>query len=49
VYQSLTEISGLWQQSVSFFPKLSASQRENLYHGWKKAVMRAVTQPQDFC
>jgi glycerol kinase len=46
VYQSLEQISTLWQASASFTPKLAENDRERLYQGWKNAVARIVTQPE---
>lgn len=42
MYQSLGEISELWKINKSFTPKMSASQREELYSGWKKSVARVI-------
>jgi glycerol kinase len=43
IYQSLEEISALWQQSASFVTHMSSMERDTLYQGWKKAVKRVVT------
>lgn len=43
VYQSLDEISQLWQEQISFQPKMNEKERENLYIGWKNAVERVIT------
>jgi glycerol kinase len=43
VYQSLEEISHLWQANAVFLPKLTDSDRAFLYQGWEKAVARIVT------
>jgi glycerol kinase len=43
VYQSLEEISHLWQMSAAFTPNLPEPQRAVLYQGWQKAVERIVT------
>lgn len=38
MYQSLDEISALWQMSQSFTPYMSIQTRDSLYQGWKKAL-----------
>ncbi len=43
IYQSLTEISELWQPDAEFSPALESVYCENLYLDWKKAVARVVT------
>jgi glycerol kinase len=43
VYQSLEEISHLWQAKAAFTPNLPETQRATLYQGWQKAVARIVT------
>jgi glycerol kinase len=43
VYQSLEEISHVWQADARFTPALENAQREHLYQDWKKAVARIVT------
>ncbi len=43
VYQSLEEISHVWQADARFTPTLENAQREHLYQDWKKAVARIVT------
>ncbi|MEO8964952.1 MAG: FGGY-family carbohydrate kinase, partial [Gammaproteobacteria bacterium] len=43
IYSSLESISELWQASASFMPTLPASNREQLYLGWQKAVTRVLT------
>lgn len=43
IYQSLDEISQLWQMNASFTPVMPMTQREMLYQGWKKAVQRVMT------
>lgn len=40
IYQSLTEISELWQADRHFTPHMSDERREQLYAGWCKAVAR---------
>ena len=41
VYQSLDEISDLWQMSARFIPSMPGSEREKLYQGWKRAIESA--------
>jgi glycerol kinase len=45
VYQSLEEISQLWQASATFVPAMAKDQRDHLYQGWKKAVARVILKP----
>ncbi|MDR3478736.1 MAG: glycerol kinase GlpK [Gammaproteobacteria bacterium] len=45
VYQSLDEISELWQASATFVPAMQKDQRDHLYQGWKKAVARVILKP----
>jgi glycerol kinase len=42
MYQSLDEISKLWQMSASFSPRIANEKRVNLYQGWKKAIALCV-------
>lgn len=42
VYQSLDEISKLWEMRAAFKPSMQADKREQLYQGWKKAVERVM-------
>ncbi len=43
VFESLDDISALWQCEKSFEPKLAQSLRDKLYIGWKDAVKRVLT------
>jgi glycerol kinase len=43
LYESLDEISKLWQANASYVPSMPNSQREKLYAGWKNAVRRVLT------
>jgi glycerol kinase len=43
LYQSLSEISQLWQAAAIFTPQLDSVWREHLYDDWKKAVARVLT------
>jgi glycerol kinase len=43
MYQSLDEISDMWQMQSAFTPNMSIPQRDDLYQGWKKAVARVIT------
>lgn len=38
VYQSLEEISHIWQMNKIFSPDMKQEQREDLYLGWKKSI-----------
>lgn len=42
MYQSLDEISRMWQMSASFHPQMSAVENERLYAGWERAVGRVI-------
>ncbi|MDR3491769.1 MAG: glycerol kinase GlpK [Gammaproteobacteria bacterium] len=42
IYQSLEEISHLWQANAKFSPKFTPEQSENLYLGWKNAVEKII-------
>ena len=43
VYQSLDEISALWQPSNRYTPSFSDKQRDSLYQGWLNALGRVKT------
>lgn len=43
IYQSLDDISKLWQASASFKPNMSTAERETLYAGWQQSVRRVLT------
>lgn len=43
VYQSLDEISDLWQMNARFKPEMQGAKSEHLYAGWKRAVARVLT------
>lgn len=43
IYQSLEEISALWQANKAFTPNLSLAQRNFLYQGWKTAVKKSFS------
>ncbi len=40
-WRSLDEIASQWQRERLFEPTMSADQRDSLYDGWRKAVVRA--------
>lgn len=40
-WRSLDDIAGQWQRERLFEPTMSADQRDSLYDGWRKAVVRA--------
>ena len=42
-YQSLEEISTLWQENKKFLPTMDKKQRDFLYSGWKKAVEKVLS------
>tara|TARA_R110000868_G_scaffold302899_2_gene563445 strand:+ start:86 stop:1552 length:1467 start_codon:yes stop_codon:yes gene_type:complete len=42
VYQSLDDISSLWQSEHAFTPNMLAPKREALYQGWLEAVKRIL-------
>ena len=42
MYQSLAEISNQWQMNSRFRPTMPAQKRDNLYHGWKRAIRRVL-------
>lgn len=42
VYQSLEEISKMWQMQREFSPQMPSTQRLKLYHGWERAVHRVL-------
>jgi glycerol kinase len=41
-WQSTDEITANWQVERRFEPSIPADQREELYHGWQKAIKRAA-------
>ena len=41
VYSSEEELKSLWQKDLIFEPSMSAERREELLHGWHRAVERA--------
>jgi glycerol kinase len=41
-WKNLDEIRSLWKADRTFEPQMSASQREELYVGWKRAVKCAL-------
>lgn len=43
MYQSLQEISQLWQMNQNFFSQMSSANREHLYQGWRRAVGRVMS------
>jgi glycerol kinase len=43
MYQSLDEISDMWQMQTAFTPNMPIPQRDVLYQGWKNAVTRVIT------
>ncbi|MBD2858559.1 glycerol kinase GlpK [Spongiibacter sp. KMU-158] len=43
LFDSLESIAALWQRQAMFEPQMPAVQREQRYHGWKKAVSRVRT------
>jgi len=43
IYQSLDEITRLWQTNAQFTPAMPTQQREHLYAGWQQAVARVLT------
>ncbi len=45
IYDSLDEISQLWQLDQQYTPHMENQDREKFYRGWQKAVLR-VTTPQ---
>jgi len=42
LYQSLTDISEMWQMQAKFSPQMSVTERDLLYKSWKKAVSRVI-------
>jgi glycerol kinase len=40
-YTSVDELKGLWHQDLIFEPTMSEEKREELLHGWHRAVERA--------
>ncbi len=43
IYQSLDEITELWQANAHFMPVMPSETRERLYTGWQQAVARVLT------
>jgi glycerol kinase len=43
IYQSLDQISKLWQANASFIPEMSEVVRQKLYNGWQQSVRRVLT------
>lgn len=43
LYQSLEEISSMWQASAKFVNQMPSAKSEFLYAGWKRAVARVLT------
>lgn len=43
IYSSLDDIAKHWQMNTKFTPKMTAPQRDTLYHGWKLAVGRVLS------
>lgn len=41
-WKSTGELDKLWKAAMTYEPKMSPDQRENLYAGWKRAVARAL-------
>jgi glycerol kinase len=41
VWHDICELAKLWRAAETFEPRMSADQRETLYAGWKRAVVRA--------
>lgn len=41
-WSSLEEIAANWALDRVFMPRLSTAEREELYHGWQKAIRRAA-------
>jgi glycerol kinase len=41
-WQSVEEIAANWKIECRFEPRISADRREELYHGWQKAIKRAA-------
>ena len=37
-WQNVEELKDIFVVGKTFAPQMSQSERENLYHGWKKAV-----------
>ncbi len=42
MYQSLDEISRLWQMNASFSPRMAKEECDKLYEGWKEAVRQVI-------
>jgi len=47
LWQSEKEIVALPRERTRFEPRLSSSEREKLYAGWRQAVKRALLDPRD--
>jgi glycerol kinase len=43
IYSSLKQIEEMWQFSDRFTPNMQATEREDLYLGWKRAVQRVLS------
>jgi glycerol kinase len=43
IYQSLEEISQLWEMNARFVPQMSHDKRDQLYSGWNEAVARVLS------
>jgi glycerol kinase len=41
-WQSVEEIAANWKIECRFEPRISADRREELYHGWQKAIKRTA-------
>jgi len=41
VYADTSALKQLWKQDLVFEPRMSAEQREQLLHGWHRAVDRS--------
>ncbi|WP_338754133.1 glycerol kinase GlpK [Bacillus sp. FJAT-52991] len=41
-WKDRNEISAQWQSEKNFHPNMEVSQRDRLYHGWKKAIEAAL-------
>ena len=46
LYNSLEEVSKLWQADHHFIPKMNSEKRKELYHGWKK-VIKMIFNPEN--
>ncbi|PNT90059.1 glycerol kinase GlpK [Coxiella burnetii] len=43
LFDSLEEMTGLWQADRHFIPQMDPKKREELYDGWQKAVEKTLT------